>query len=321
MSYHSLLKMICLLVFATQLSASNLGYDQCDTTNECKARYGSRATDCVDSTSNRSWCSCSGAQCTSTSRPPSSSPSVMWYADPNKSFTSSFYSLSKQDENDCSTGKPSQESTVSTFVDGYRGKSWRVFKAQHRKRAELSRTGSLKFQEGRTYFIGWRMKISASPNLNGGITVMQWKSEGDHTQNYPFHFGYDGNYLTLDAYTPKSSPSSGTSQSSRRATIWHTRMSENSWQSIVVKVHASRNENNGHIELWHNGVRQKLSCNDVASNARCRLNNPYQLRHRTLDGSNVYTKWGAYNSTSCGSAVTVDLNNMRVAATYEGANP
>ena len=44
--------------------------DECNTTAECRNMFGSRATDCVDSRSNQSWCNCGGERCAPTTPPP-----------------------------------------------------------------------------------------------------------------------------------------------------------------------------------------------------------------------------------------------------------
>ena len=44
--------------------------DECNTTGECRNMFGNRATDCVNSQSNQSWCNCGGERCNPTTPPP-----------------------------------------------------------------------------------------------------------------------------------------------------------------------------------------------------------------------------------------------------------
>ena len=54
----------------TNSRESAVGSDECNTTAECKAIYGSAADDCFNSTSNQSVCYCSGAPCSNPPPPP-----------------------------------------------------------------------------------------------------------------------------------------------------------------------------------------------------------------------------------------------------------
>jgi Polysaccharide lyase len=246
---------------------------------------------------------------------------VLWHADPNRSLTSQFYALSKQDELDCDTPPPSEESSATTFIDPTYGQSWRVEKAQYRKRAELSRTNGLSFAIGQTYFIGWRARFNVRPDQGAGLAVMQWKSEGEpNLQNYPFNLEYDGTTLSLNAFTPNPATASY-SQGSRRATVWKAKVAQNTWQDLVLKVRVSDKATQGTLELWHNGMPQVFTCDDTASGSVCAMNGAQQLILRTFDGDNVYLKWGAYGKAACVSQVDVDLNNLKVGTSYEAARP
>ena len=37
---------------------------------------------------------------------------------------------------------------------------------------------------------------------NDGVTIFQWKSYGDFSQNYPFAMGFDGHHLSLTKFDP-----------------------------------------------------------------------------------------------------------------------
>ena len=55
--------------------------DECNLTSECKAIYGDRATDCVNSQSNMSWCACgAGVRCKPPEPPPAPIPSLEYSA-------------------------------------------------------------------------------------------------------------------------------------------------------------------------------------------------------------------------------------------------
>jgi Polysaccharide lyase len=237
--------------------------------------------------------------------------SLNWSADPNLTYTDSFYRLSVE---------PGENASVSTTNDATYGKVWAVNKPSGSKRAELSQTdpstGSRAAyvpSEGSKVYIGWRWKvnIAGTGNPTSGFAVFQNKSNNKSdgsstTQNYPFNLEYDGTTLTLATFVPGTG-----SQSSRRTERWSRAIGENQWLAIVIGVKFSKNSSIGTLELWANGTKQNL----VGDNSS------QILSHRTLDDFGNYFKWGAYSEAARPFNITAYLDNMKVATTYDEARP
>ena len=266
---------------------------------------------------------------------------VLWFGDPNLSVNDNFRRLDP-DGNSNPTGNrcvddPNNRPFVLTPTDPEFGKFWRVTKPISRKRAELARTTGDKNnfvpENGGTYYYGWRWRVSATPNINSGIAVFQWKTDqgGDinsNKQNYPFNLEYDGTNLSLHAFGPAepnwNRPGSITQ---RRTTLWERAISEDQWLSFVIKVKVdntydnANNRYNGYVEFWFNGEQQTLSNTGFNEYKVVLTNSNTRAYHRTNDGIEVYPKWGAYNENACDKAVVTDFDEMRVTTTLETALP
>ncbi len=224
---------------------------------------------------------------------------VIWYGNPNKNYLESFYRLSKE------TG---EQASVNTSNDAVMGKVWNVNKPAGSKRSELARTNGYIPAEGETVYVGWRYKFSIAGEINpsGGMAVFQLKSQDDGSQNYPILIGYTGSKLSLVKYVAGTTP-----QANRATRLWEASVNEGQWVSVVIGIKFSRNENLGYVEFWFNGVKQDLVGNTIDK----------RVIHRTLDDFGNYFKWGAYNENARPYNVTVNLDEMRVAKTYEEAEP
>lgn len=223
---------------------------------------------------------------------------VIWHGDTNKGYLDSFYRLSKE------TG---EEAYVSVVTVAQHGKVWAVNKPAGSKRSELSRTDGWIPAEGETMYIGWKMKVNIEGDENpSGFAVYQLKSENNGTQNYPVTLGYNGKKVDVSAYR------AGTGSQASRGTVLCTKdVPENTWVYIVLGIHFSRDITKGYTEVWFDGVKQDLP----------NQNEKKQYIHRTLDDEGNYCKWGAYNEASRPFNITNYLDEMRVATTYEEANP
>lgn len=262
---------------------------------------------------------------------------VLWYGDPNEDVRTVFRRLDP-DGNRNPTGNrcvddPTNPPKVSTPTDSLYGKFWRIDKPVSRKRAEFARTNGFIPQQGKDYFIGWRWRINASPNIDRDVTVFQWKTDqgGDlstNKQNYPFNLEYDGRELKLNAYGPAepnwNRPGSITK---RRTTLWTGEVEENEWVTFVFRVRVNRDFNSasgryeGFIEFWFNGVKQTLMNSRVRDYQVALSGNKKRAYHRTNDGAEVYMKWGSYNENACDINIITDFDDMRVARNYNAAKP
>ena len=256
---------------------------------------------------------------------------LLWYGDPNASVADNFRRLDDDGNRSgtfCVDDDVNNPVVVTNPVDALYGKYWRLVKPVGRKRAELARTtgavNNYTPREGDSIFLGWRYRVSSTPDLDKGIAVFQWKSIGaENTQNYPFNIGYNGTELTLDAYGPFF-PTWNTATGSitkRRTRLWTQALEAGEWVTIVIGLKLSRSADDGFIELWYNGVKQRLA-NSLVREYEARISDDStRAYHKTFDAAEVYPKWGSYNQNACDFAVTTDLADMRVGTTYPAAAP
>ena len=255
---------------------------------------------------------------------------VLWYGDPNQDVRTVFQRLDPDgNRSPVPLGRcvddPNNPPQVSNPIDPQFGKTWRLRKPRSRKRAEFARTNGLIPQEGKTYYVGWRWKITSPDNLTNGFAVFQWKTDPGNavdTQNYPFNLGYDGTTLTLSAYGPGDPNwTEGSSITNRRTVLWTGAVRKDQWVSIVIGVKVSRDPNIGYVEFWFNGSKQTLKNADFKEYQVNLSNDRKRAYHKTNDGSQVYMKWGVYGESVCDRDVTVNFDDMRVATTYAAARP
>lgn len=106
---------------------------------------------------------------------------VLWYGDPDEALNNVFYRFDTQVSGSQSNCSPLSSSvpTASTENDPEYGKVWKINKQSNRKRAEFARTIPANASEGETYYYGWRWKVMSTSQINGEVTVWQWKSASD----------------------------------------------------------------------------------------------------------------------------------------------
>lgn len=144
------------------------------------------------------------------------------------------------------------------------------------------------FANGGTYYLGWTSKLSAAVDNNA---VFQWKSYGDHLQNWPVVLKMINGRLTMIQRQPDGTVD----------TIWSRPFAANSWSHIVVGLHLSDETRGGWVELWIDGARQTFS--DGTQRWAC----------RTFDAEN-HPKWGVYGAGS--SAVDHYVDALKVGTSY-----
>lgn len=255
---------------------------------------------------------------------------VLWYGDPDEALNNVFYRFDTQISGSQSNCSPLSSSvpTASTVNDSEYGKVWKINKQSNRKRAEFARTIPANASEGETYYYGWRWKVMSTSQINGEVTVWQWKSASDSgsqpiEQNYPLNMEYDGTHLTLNAY---GTYDLGGFQKSRSTVIWEKAINPGQWMSFVIKMKLERGNSisgGGYVEFWYNGVKQSLG-NGNAPGVSNRLysvkyngSDNTRAYHRTMDGTVVYPKWGSYNQESCKHNITTYYDEMRIGRTLE----
>lgn len=230
---------------------------------------------------------------------------VIWYANPELSYLDSFYALNKE---------PGEAASAKAMVDSVHGKIWVVNKPIGSKRAEFARSEPRDLTlpryaptEGDKKYIGWKMKVS----IVGDVTppdfeVFQLKSYPDGMQNYPIDIEYNAGTLVLEAFDPGTG-----SQSSRGRDLCSYYLGQDKWAYIVLGIKFSNDADSGYVECWINGEKQDLLYSDANKRAK----------HRTLDDTGNYFKWGAYKAKVYDYDISNCLDEMRIANTYEEANP
>jgi hypothetical protein len=181
---------------------------------------------------------------------------------------------------------------VAAVDDSTHGRVWRYNKPSGLNRCEskgIKVNGSTyTFRNGQTYYLGWYSKLSSTVNNNA---VFQWKSYGNHTQNYPFVLKVISNRITMIQRQP------GTSE----VRIWSQPITANTWNQFVIGVYMSAQTRGGWIELWFNGQQQTFS------------SGVQRYACRTFDSEN-HPKWGVYGAK--GTTVTNLVDGLRVGTSY-----
>lgn len=182
--------------------------------------------------------------------------------------------------------------SVTAVTDAERGSVWRFRKPAGSNRCEvhgIAHDGDdYHFVNGNTYYLGWSSKLSNTVDNNA---VFQWKSYGDHIQNWPVVLKMIDGELTMIQRQPD-----GTIY-----TIWSTPVSAGAWNHVVVGLHLSDETWGGWVELWFNGVKQTFR--DGTQRWAC----------RTWDSTND-PKWGVYGAES--SSVDNYIDDLKVGTSY-----
>ncbi|WBB62444.1 hypothetical protein O7599_07905 [Streptomyces sp. WMMC500] len=181
---------------------------------------------------------------------------------------------------------------VTAVDDSARGRVWRYRKPSGLERCEsrgIAVNGDdYTFTNGSTRYLGWSSRLSSTVDNNA---VFQWKSYGNHQQNWPVVLKMVGGRLTMIQRQP-----GGTVH-----TIWSRSVSANTWNHIVVGLHLSDQTRGGWVELWINGAKQTFS--DGTQRWAC----------RTFDSEN-HPKWGVYGADA--NSVDHYVDALKVGTSY-----
>jgi hypothetical protein len=206
--------------------------------------------------------------------------SVIWTGDPSQP-KSAVFGIDNCD-------KPG---VIDTANDGAHGRVWRFHKASGSNRCEahgIKVGGSMyKFQNNATYYIGWSSNLSSTTNNNA---TFQWKSYGNHIQNFPLVLKMIGGKLTLLNKQPGN----------EQYLPWSKPVKAGEWNKIVIGIHTSGATLGGWAELYFNGAQQTFS------------NGQKRWPCRTWDSKND-PKFGVYGAQ--GSTIDNFVDDLKIGTT------
>jgi len=185
----------------------------------------------------------------------------------------------------CDTG------TISRVSDAAHGSMWRFHKPSGSERCEARgiRVGGEHFEFGNnaTYYLGWQFMLS---DISDNNAVFQWKSYGDHIQNFPVVLKMIDGRLTMLQRQPEK----------RDFLPWSRPIKANTWNHVALGIHTSDELTGGWVEVYFNGVPQRFT------------NGATRWPARTWDSSND-PKWGVYGATD--TTITNLVDRLRVGTT------
>jgi hypothetical protein len=201
--------------------------------------------------------------------------SVTWSA----TSLSSFKSLEEQDNDGnyhSDNGSSATEPTNNEF---------KFHKVPDDRRCEAKGASGVTINQGQTYYIGWRFKLSNTVNNN---SIFQWKAYGSPmTQNYPFVLKMINGKITLELYTGGGA----------KTVLFSQSVVANTYYTNVIMIKASSDGSVGRVSYWFNGSQK-------VNNRAC----------KTFDGSTIDPKWGIYGAS--GSTVDSYVKDLKIGTTY-----
>jgi hypothetical protein len=187
--------------------------------------------------------------------------------------------------------------SVTAVDDATQGRVWRYNKPNGSNRCEnhgIAVNGKrYEFKNGSTYYLGWRSKLSSTVNNNA---TFQWKSYGNHIQNFPVVLKMIGGKISILQRQP-----GGVDR-----IIWSRSITANSWHSYVLGLHLSSATTGGWVEFWFDGQKQTFT------------NSAQRWPCRTWDSINE-PKWGIYGASGTSMANYVDA--LKVGTAYADVAP
>jgi hypothetical protein len=212
--------------------------------------------------------------------------SVIWDGDAARASASATFGIDNCDA----------PGSITAVTDPARGRVWRFDKPAGSNRCEAHGFkvggGMYRFGNGGTYYLGWSSKLS---NLTDNNATFQWKSYGNHIQNYPVVLKMLRGKLTLLQRQPDQT-----------YYPWSRAIAVNSWNHIVLGIHTSDVLTGGWVELYVNGEQQTFS------------NGAKRWPCRTWDSSND-PKWGVYGAEA--SSVTNFVDDLKVGTSLADVRP
>jgi len=183
------------------------------------------------------------------------------------------------------------EGSITAITDSVQGRIFRFNKPNGSNRCESRgiriNGAGYTFQNGQTHYFGWRHRLSTTADNNANF---QWKSYGNHIQNWPVVVKMVGGRTTIIQRQPGSVVS----------TIWSGPITANTWNHYVLGLHLSDATRGGWVELWYRNVRQTF--NDGTQRYLC----------RTFDDEND-PKWGIYGGSTM--AMINDVDGLKMGTT------
>jgi hypothetical protein len=187
--------------------------------------------------------------------------------------------------------------SVTSVDDATHGKVWRYNKPSGSNRCENHgvAVGGKRyvFQNGSTYYLGWQSKLTSTADNNANF---QWKSYGNHIQNFPVVLKMIGGRMSILQRQPNNV----------QHIIWSRPITANSWHSYVLGLHLSSATTGGWVEFWFDGQQQSFT--DGSQRWPC----------RTWDSSNE-PKWGVYGAS--GTTVANYVDALKIGPTYSDVAP
>jgi hypothetical protein len=207
---------------------------------------------------------------------------VIWTGDASRGSVGSTFGIDNCDS----------PGTIVASTDATHGPVWRFTKPAGDNRCEahgIKVGGSMyHFTDNATYYLGWSTRLTSTVDNNA---IFQWKSYGNHIQNYPVVLKVLHGRLTILNRQPGGEDHYP----------WSGPVSAGTWNHVVLGIHTSDALQGGWIELYLNGVPQKFS------------NGSARWPCRTWDSSND-PKWGVYGAE--GTTVVNDVDDLRVGTAY-----
>ncbi|HUR60095.1 MAG TPA: heparin lyase I family protein [Opitutaceae bacterium] len=223
---------------------------------------------------------------------PATRATTLWTAG---SSTSTFKGIEKQDNNN--NYGSTNGSTVTHLTDATEGSVWKFHKDDLDRRCEAKGAAGVTINQGSTYYIGWRFKLSSTTNNN---SIFQWKSYGSPmVQNYPVVIKMINGQLNFEHY----------SEGQVKHTLWAHTISANVWYSIVVRVTVSNSASGGTLQFFFG--------NDTPPETLLTGGTSYTCK--TFDGSSIEPKWGYYGETNTNEDVS--FSHLKIGTTYNDVKP
>jgi hypothetical protein len=184
--------------------------------------------------------------------------------------------------------------TVSVVTDSAQGKVWKFYKPTGSNRSEARGSKGWNWTDGKTFYFGWRYKISRSHSrLNA---VFQTHGYDRQTADHPLVLN-QRSQMVLNAFGDGQVMTPLWGLGSNPVNVWH---------EVVFRIRMGRGSD-GWVEYWYNGQQQTLKTGGTRY---------YGL---TLDGGHTEPKWGLYGAPEV--SITNLVDGLRIASTYAEANP
>jgi hypothetical protein len=181
--------------------------------------------------------------------------------------------------------------SITAVHEAGHGTVWRFTKPAGDKRCEahgIKVGGTMfKFSNNATYYLAWESSLSSTTDNNA---VFQWKSYGNHIQNFPLVLKMQGGKLTLLNRQPGG----------KTFLPFATPVSANTFNRIVLGIHTSDALTGGWAEIYLNGKQQTFS------------NGQTRWPCRTWDDHND-PKWGVYGAEN--TSVTNFIDGLKIGTT------